>query len=235
MMSPQHVGIALMANPVLAVLLTGLFIAVMAGLNLRGRESASVRRHRRYRAAAARVLQRLPQLGGNGQRLAYLRKINPYVFEELLLLAFERQGYAVIRNTSYSGDGGLDGQVIIGDQKYLIQAKRYGRAITQSHITRFGALLRHHHCQGFHSYRPYRPAEPCFAAEPSSRSSGQWPEAAGVACRQCGVVVISAWEHGNQTECLKCFISLIMLLWLSTFCLRFSESCWSGLALCWLL
>ncbi|EMX8468598.1 restriction endonuclease [Serratia marcescens] len=149
MMSPQHVGIALMANPVLAVLLTGLFIAVMAGLNLRGRESASVRRHRRYRAAAARVLQRLPQLGGNGQRLAYLRKINPYVFEELLLLAFERQGYAVIRNPSYSGDGGLDGQVIIGDQKYLIQAKRYGRAITPSHITRFGALLRHHHCQGF--------------------------------------------------------------------------------------
>ncbi|ASL90445.1 MULTISPECIES: restriction endonuclease [Serratia] len=149
MMSPQHVGIALMANPVLAVLLTGLFIAVMAGLNLRGRESASVRRHRRYRATAARVLQRLPQLGGNGQRLAYLRKINPYVFEELLLLAFERQGYAVIRNTSYSGDGGLDGQVIIEGKTYFIQAKRYGRAITPSHIKSFGALLRHHHCDGF--------------------------------------------------------------------------------------
>ncbi|MBH2916080.1 restriction endonuclease [Serratia marcescens] len=146
MMSPQHVGIALMANPVLAVLLTGLFIAVMAGLNLRGRESASVRRHR---ATAARVLQRLPQLGGNGQRLAYLRKINPYVFEELLLLAFERQGYAVIRNTSYSGDGGLDGQVIIEGKTYFIQAKRYGRAITPSHIKSFGALLRHHHCDGF--------------------------------------------------------------------------------------
>lgn len=148
-MSPQHVGIALMANPVLTVLLTGLFIAVMAGLNLRGRESASVRRHRRYRATAARVLQRLPQLGGNGQRLAYLRKINPYVFEELLLLAFERQGYAVIRNTSYSGDGGLDGQVIIEGKTFLIQAKRYGRAITPSHIKSFGALLRHHHCDGF--------------------------------------------------------------------------------------
>lgn len=149
MMSPQHVGIALMANPVLAALLIGLFIAVMAGLNLHGRESASARRHRRYRTTAARVLQRLPQLGGDAQRLAYLRKINPYVFEELLLLAFERQGYAVIRNASYSGDGGLDGQVIIGDQKYLIQAKRYGRAITPSHIKSFGALLRHHHCEGF--------------------------------------------------------------------------------------
>ncbi|WP_447870040.1 restriction endonuclease [Serratia fonticola] len=149
MMSPQHVGIALMADPVLAVLLTGLFIVVMAGLNLRGREPASARRHRRYRATAVRVLQRLPQLGGDGQRLAYLRKINPYVFEELLLLAFERQGYAVIRNASYSGDGGLDGQVIIGDKKYFIQAKRYGRAITPSHIKNSGALLRHHHCQGF--------------------------------------------------------------------------------------
>ncbi|EIM8480826.1 restriction endonuclease [Serratia marcescens] len=149
MMSPQHFGIALMANPVLAVLLIGLFIAVMAGLNLRGSESACARRHRRYRATGARVLQRLPQLGGDGQRLMYLRKINPYVFEELLLLAFERQGYAVIRNASYSGDGGLDGQVIIGDKKYLIQAKRYGRAITPSHIKSFGALLRHHHCEGF--------------------------------------------------------------------------------------
>ncbi|GJK49706.1 hypothetical protein TUM17560_20830 [Serratia marcescens] len=79
----------------------------------------------------------------------YLRKINPYVFEELLLLAFERQGYAVIRNASYSGDGGLDGQVIIEGKTYLIQAKRYGRTITPSHITSFGALLRQYHCDGF--------------------------------------------------------------------------------------
>lgn len=149
MMSPQRFGTALIESPLLAVFLVGLFIAVMATLNLRSRESASARRHRRYRATAARVLQRLPQLGGDGQRLMYLRKINPYVFEELLLLAFERQGYAVIRNSSYSGDGGLDGQVIIGDKKYLIQAKRYGRTITPSHIKSFGALLRHHHCQGF--------------------------------------------------------------------------------------
>ncbi|WJV38604.1 restriction endonuclease [Raoultella terrigena] len=149
MMSPQHFGLALMASPMLAVLLIGLFIAVMAGLNLRGRESASARRHRRYQATSARVLQRLPQLGGDGQRLAYLRKINPYVFEELLLLAFERQGYAVIRNASYSGDGGLDGQVIIGDKKYFIQAKRYGRTITPSHIQDFGALLLKSRCEGF--------------------------------------------------------------------------------------
>ncbi|BEO77587.1 restriction endonuclease [Serratia marcescens] len=149
MISAQHIAAALMVNPVLTVVLVVLFVAVMIGLNCRGRETASRRRHRRYQATATRVLARLPLLGGDGQRLAYLRKINPYVFEELLLLAFERQGHAVIRNASYSGDGGLDGQVIIGGKTYLIQAKRYGRTITPSHITRFGALLRHHHCDGF--------------------------------------------------------------------------------------
>lgn len=149
MMSAQHITAALIVNPVLTVVLIVLFVAVMLGLNCRGRETASRRRHRRYQATAMRVLVRLPLLGGDGQRLAYLRKINPYVFEELLLLAFERQGYAVIRNTAYSGDGGLDGQVIIEGKTYLIQAKRYGRTITPSHITSFGALLRHHHCQGF--------------------------------------------------------------------------------------
>lgn len=149
MISAQHITAALMVNPVLTVVLIVLFVAVMMGLNSRGRETARRRRHRRYQATATRVLVRLTLLGGDGQRLAYLRKINPYVFEELLLLAFERQGYAVIRNPSYSGDGGLDGQVIIESKTYLIQAKRYGRTITPSHITRFGALLRHHHCDGF--------------------------------------------------------------------------------------
>lgn len=56
----------------------------------RHRERASERRHRRYRAAAERVLTKLPE-GGAGVK--YLRKINPYVFEELLLLAFERRGW----------------------------------------------------------------------------------------------------------------------------------------------
>ncbi|HHK8230822.1 TPA: restriction endonuclease [Serratia marcescens] len=151
MMSAQHIVIvaALMVNPVLTAVLIGLFVAVIAGLNCRGRETASRRRHRRYQATAAQVLQRLPQLAGDAQRLTYLRKINPYVFEELLLLACERQGHPVKRNSSYSGDGGLDGQVIIDGKQYFIQAKRYGRTITPSHIQDFGALLLKSQCEGF--------------------------------------------------------------------------------------
>jgi restriction system protein len=88
-------------------------------------------------------------LAGDAQRLIYLRKINPYVFEELLLTAFERRGYRVRRNARYSGDGGLDGQVWIDGQRYLLQAKRYGRAISAQHLQSFGELVRQEHCMGF--------------------------------------------------------------------------------------
>ncbi|MBC3211061.1 restriction endonuclease [Serratia fonticola] len=109
---------------------------------------AKASRHRRYQQQARRVLERLPLLEGDGQRLAYLRKINPYVFEELLLTAFELRGYRIKRNRRYSGDGGLDGQVWIDGQRYLIQAKRYGRAITPTHVAEFGALVRREGCRG---------------------------------------------------------------------------------------
>lgn len=130
-----------------AVLMWGLFFVVVRTLIRRGR--VSVRRHRRYRRQAARVLQTLPGLAGDGCRLSYLRKINPFVFEELLLLAFARQGYRVKRNPRYSGDGGLDGQVWIDEQRFLIQAKRYSRAINPAHIADFSRLLRQQAVSGF--------------------------------------------------------------------------------------
>jgi hypothetical protein len=43
----------------------------------RQRRSRSVLRHQRYRDSASRVLLRLPQLSADGQRLLYLRKVNP--------------------------------------------------------------------------------------------------------------------------------------------------------------
>ncbi|MFQ6289544.1 restriction endonuclease [Yersinia enterocolitica] len=110
--------------------------------------SMKANRHRRYQRQALRVLARLPLLAGDGQRLNYLRKINPYVFEELLLTAFERRGHRIKRNPRYSGDGGLDGQVWIDGQRYLIQAKRYGRTITPAHVADFGALVRRERCRG---------------------------------------------------------------------------------------
>ena len=140
-MSAPYINGLLMAHPYGAVILVVLFLVVMVFLNLRRREKASTRRHRRYRATAGRVLNKLNSLPGDGQRLTYLRKISPYVFEELLLSAFERQGLTVVRNASYSADGGLDGQVIIDGEYWLIQAKRYSRAVSPAHVEDFDRLL----------------------------------------------------------------------------------------------
>ncbi|WP_409160574.1 restriction endonuclease [Pectobacterium sp. B2J-2] len=112
------------------------------------RKSARQRRHQRYLAQAVRILALLPKINGKGKQLSYLRKINPYVFEELVLLALEHQGFKVVRNASYSGDGGLDGQVIIDGRRWLIQAKRYSRAIDPAHVEAFSALLIQHQCGG---------------------------------------------------------------------------------------
>ncbi|QNQ18639.1 restriction endonuclease [Kosakonia sp. SMBL-WEM22] len=131
----------LTGHPAGIAMLAILFLVVMAFLNLRRRQNASARRHRRYRATAGRVLDTLTRLPGDAQRLTYLRKISPYVFEELLLSAFERQGLIVVRNASYSGDGGLDGQVIIDGEHWLIQAKRYSRAVSPAHVEDFDRLL----------------------------------------------------------------------------------------------
>jgi hypothetical protein len=83
------------------------------------------------------VLLRLPQLSADGQRLLYLRKVNPYVFEEMILTALERRGIPVRRNNRYSGDGGLDGQFWVGSQRWVVQASAFQ---AQSGLNMFATL-----------------------------------------------------------------------------------------------
>lgn len=73
--------------------------------------------------------------------LSYLRKIDPYVFEELILTSFNEQGHRIKRNARYSGDGGLDGKVYIRGNLYLIQAKRYISFINTNHVQEFAELI----------------------------------------------------------------------------------------------
>ena len=75
------------------------------------------------------------------QLMQYLRTINPYIFEELLLHAFEHKGYKVIRNLRYSGDGGIDGQVIVDGKRIPIQAKRYKSYIRREHVVVFARIV----------------------------------------------------------------------------------------------
>lgn len=126
-------------------------VLALAGLVLLywpGRRRRSSR-HDRRQAQARRVLEKLTEIPHFGQKFSYLRKIDPFTFEELLLEAFERRGYEVIRNARYTGDGGIDGRVIINDEVWFIQAKRYTDHIAIGHVRDFQQLLDASQCRGF--------------------------------------------------------------------------------------
>ncbi len=83
-----------------------------------------------------------------GQLFSYIRKIDAFVFEEVLLLALRYRGFKVIHNKRYTGDGGIDGIVIVDNKRYAIQAKRYSTHINSSHINDFKVAITKHRCAG---------------------------------------------------------------------------------------
>lgn len=95
----------------------------------------------RYRQQKAAIV--LPRLGPNNPAtLAYLRKIDPFVFEEPLLTCLADKGFRVQRNERYTGDGGIVGRFVdrLG-RVFLLQAKSYKGAISSSHVGTFLTLL----------------------------------------------------------------------------------------------
>lgn len=80
------------------------------------------------------------QENGFARALGYLQKIDPLVFEELILTAVEDDNLRIQRNLRYTGDGGLDGEVTYRGARVLIQAKRYGAHIQRAHVAAFAAL-----------------------------------------------------------------------------------------------
>ena len=112
--------------------------------------SRSSKRHRRYVAKAKRVTAVLR--GGTlsqGQAVAYLRKVNPYVFEEVVLNGFLNKGFGIHRNRRYSGDGGVDGRVTIAGKEYLIQCKRYHGHIDRRHVEDFSRVCLKENKEGY--------------------------------------------------------------------------------------
>lgn len=122
-----------------------LLVAIAVGISfffllkkpIRKRQARNIR-------SAAKMLGLLASFTGERREariLNYLRLIDPFVFEELLLTAFERKGYEVKRNERYTGDGGVDGRVYLGGDLYLIQAKRYKSYVNARHLEDFLRLI----------------------------------------------------------------------------------------------
>lgn len=93
--------------------------------------------HRWRIKTSKRLITKLLAFDNPSAQFAYLRKIDPYVFEELILSSLQRAGISVARGTRYSGDQGIDGSFFFGGQRYLVQAKRYKSHINHNHVKDF--------------------------------------------------------------------------------------------------
>lgn len=97
---------------------------------------------------AHRALSIANSIESPGRRFSYLRKVNFYVFEEMINISLKTRSLAVKRTVTYSRDGGIDGTFFIGYQKFLIQAKRYRSHIKPTHVSDFSRLCLENNCYG---------------------------------------------------------------------------------------
>ena len=106
------------------------------------------KRHFLCKWEASRRLKQLAKLSTPQKQITFLQSINPFVFEEIILTALKNNGHKIKRNKRYSGDGGIDGQVIINNQHYLIQAKRYKNHINPAHVQNFIQICKYRKKRG---------------------------------------------------------------------------------------
>lgn len=123
-----------------------LLIALIVTLFIGKRTS---KRHQFHQRTALNALNKIRTFQTNGQRERYLQKISPFVFEDLILTAYQQKKHKIKRNKKKTGDGGIDGRVVIHGQWNLIQAKRYQKSyIKFSDIELFATTCKKHNKQG---------------------------------------------------------------------------------------
>ncbi len=93
-------------------------------------------------------MEKLKDIGTPQAQFYYLRNLDAFVFEEMILTAFKKKGYKIIRNKRYTGDGGIDGKVYIDKKLHLIQAKRYREHINLAHIKEFNEICANKNAYG---------------------------------------------------------------------------------------
>lgn len=74
------------------------------------------------------------------QRFAYIRKVDHFLWEDILMSCFEERGYPITR-TKMTRDGGSDGFVTINGKLIVIQAKRYKGNIAKAHVLELERLI----------------------------------------------------------------------------------------------
>lgn len=90
-----------------------------------------------------RTLRSFVEPGCAARSLVYLRRIEPLIFEEVIMSALEDAGVLVLRSCRYSGDGGVDGAFWCPEEGWTaVQSKRYSAHIDRQHVERFADVVR---------------------------------------------------------------------------------------------
>ncbi|WP_223269843.1 restriction endonuclease [Nostoc sp. 'Peltigera membranacea cyanobiont' 213] len=101
-----------------------------------------------YASQVLLELRSITQLAKLPVVIATLGRISPYVFEELVLTCCKKQGWQIQCNFRYTGDGGIDGRVLILGKLYVIQVKRYADYISPEHIKDFLSCIESERASG---------------------------------------------------------------------------------------
>ena len=126
---------------VLLLLLIPLFFFVLSWFLKKQKDS-----HAWRRKSADKAFKKIQKFTHPGQIFSYLRKVDPFVVEEIILNSIEhREDIEVIRNERYTGDNGVDGRFILTvnnngicqERLFLIQVKRYSNHINSKDIEKF--------------------------------------------------------------------------------------------------
>lgn len=105
--------------------------------------------HAEKRRKARKIYRELQTIEDSAERFRIMRRMDAYAFEELVIHALRKHGYLSWHGSRYSGDGGIDGYVLIHGQISLLQDKRYSYDINPSHVSAFALLCRRRRKTGY--------------------------------------------------------------------------------------
>lgn len=132
---------------ILTAALAVVFI-ILLRLAPRLRMPATHRWRRRQARTMCAELRGRDRYQPRGRIYARLRAMDALAFEELIVEAFELSGHRVVRSARYSGDGGVDGEVIVNGERILLQMKRYRSAIRPEHVRAFADVCSRRRARG---------------------------------------------------------------------------------------
>lgn len=130
-------------NMIFVIAIGFVLIILLNFLTKKKKEKGS---HKWRRKSANKAFLKVKSFEHPGQVFGYLRKVDPFVVEEIILNAIDQKMDVaeVIRNDRYTGDGGIDGRFVYypnsnkaNKQLGIVQVKRYQSYINNKDVEIF--------------------------------------------------------------------------------------------------